>query len=73
LGLHIRNHFAAPVTLLTLFLLVTGIPPVTVAWLGWRLLEQSIAATGNPSVRVAALMRLARVHRKQQNTSGLAL
>jgi hypothetical protein len=27
----IRNHFAAPVTLLTLFLLVTGIPLVTVA------------------------------------------
>jgi hypothetical protein len=40
LGLHIRNHFAALVTLLTLFLLVTGIPLVTVAWLGWRLLEQ---------------------------------
>lgn len=48
LGLHIRNHFAAPVTLLRLFLLVTGIPLVTVAWLGWRLLEQDRALESQP-------------------------
>ena len=43
LSLEIRNHLAAPVTLLALFLLVTGIPLATVVWLGWRLLDQDRA------------------------------
>ena len=35
-----RNHLAAPVTLLALFVLLAGIPLVALGWLGWRLLEQ---------------------------------
>lgn len=38
-----RNHLAAPVTLLALFLLLSGIPLAAVGWLGWRLLEQDRA------------------------------
>jgi signal transduction histidine kinase len=38
-----RNQLAAPVTLLALFLLLSGILLATVGWLGWRLLEQDRA------------------------------
>jgi hypothetical protein len=44
LGLSLRNHLSSPVALLALFLLVTGIPLVTVVRLGsWRLLDQDRA------------------------------
>ena len=39
----IRKHFASPVTLLALFVLLAGIPLVALGWLGWRLLVQDRA------------------------------
>lgn len=38
-----RKHFASPVTLLALFVLLAGIPLVALGWLGWRLLVQDRA------------------------------
>jgi len=38
-----REYLAAPVKLLTLFVLLSVIPLATLGWLGWRLLEQDRA------------------------------
>ena len=41
--MNIRTHLSAPVKLLTLFVLLAGIPLAALGWLGWRLLEQDRA------------------------------
>ena len=38
--MNIRTYFSGPVKLLTLFVLLAGVPLAALGWLGWRLLDQ---------------------------------
>ena len=42
-ALNTRTYLSAPVKLLTLFVLLAGIPSAALGWLGWRLLQQDRA------------------------------
>jgi hypothetical protein len=41
--LNIRAKLSAPVRLLTLFVLLAGVPLAALGWLGWKLVDQDRA------------------------------